>query len=149
MFPGAGRASRRGDPPPGCCGASGWGHQTCGAGKVTLRGSPPQPKWRRRSAGPWVSLATSHPPLARLEQGGWAGSLAGDTSAGPGTSLAWLEQLSRQRPQLRCTCSTRKSRFIQPSDDTIPGVSQGSCLSEDARWLGGDIPPQRAGTGRR
>lgn len=52
VFPGAGRASRQGTP-PGCRGAGGWGHQTCGAGKVTLRVSPPQPEWRRRSAGPW------------------------------------------------------------------------------------------------
>lgn len=46
--------------------------------------------------GPWVSLAASRPPLDRLERGGWAGSLAGDTGFGPGTSLAWQEQLPWQ-----------------------------------------------------
>lgn len=91
-----------------------------GGGKVLGPGSP----W----PGPWVSLAASCPSLAHPERGGWDGSLAGGTGVGPSSSLVWQEQLPWQRPELWCTCSTQKSHFIQPSDDTIPGVSQGSCL---------------------
>lgn len=131
--------------PPG---ASSQGHETRGAGKVMPHGSPPQPEPWRRSSGPWVPLAWTlgfpgHIPRSACSPGagrsGWLPSRGHWCWTRHKFGLAGAVPLAAPG-SVQCTCWARKSRFTQPSDDTIPGVSLGKAV----QWLGRAIPSQTA-----